>query len=50
MTPGPGNAASGAPPLCHPLAINGLNLVVYEWPGEGDPSLLVHATGLHARG
>ncbi|MBK6582307.1 MAG: alpha/beta hydrolase [Gammaproteobacteria bacterium] len=49
MTPGPGNAASGAPPLCHPLAINGLNLVVYEWPGEGDPILLVHATGFHAR-
>ena len=36
-------------PIRHKLAVNGLALAVYEWPGEGDPILLVHATGFHAR-
>ena len=36
-------------PLRHEIAVNGLGLVAWEWPGEGDPILLVHATGFHAR-
>lgn len=47
---------SGAPvhafteqPIRHKLHVNGLDLVVYEWPGAGDPILLIHATGFHAR-
>lgn len=36
-------------PIRHKLAIEGLPIVAWEWPGEGDPILLVHATGFHAR-
>lgn len=28
---------------------NGLGLAVFEWPGEGTPVFLAHATGFHAR-
>ncbi|MBP8925745.1 MAG: alpha/beta hydrolase [Pseudomonadales bacterium] len=49
MSAGSGSVVSSETPLCHPLTINGLKLVVYEWPGTGDPILLVHATGFHAR-
>lgn len=28
---------------------NGITLVGFEWPGEGAPILLAHATGFHAR-
>ncbi len=41
--------ASTEQPIRHRLAVNGLALVAYEWPGAGDPILLVHATGFHAR-
>jgi len=42
-----GNAAQ--PPLHHRLAVNGMELVAWEWPGGGLPILLLHATGFHAR-
>ena len=29
--------------------VNGLRLHTAFWPGEGDPILLLHATGFHAR-
>ncbi len=29
--------------------VNGLRLHTAFWPGEGDPVLLLHATGFHAR-
>ncbi|MBI4202457.1 MAG: alpha/beta hydrolase [Chloroflexi bacterium] len=31
------------------INVNGINLAVYEWPGEGPPVLFAHATGHHAR-
>ena len=31
------------------LPVRGLDLAVWEWPGEGQPLLLVHATGFHGR-
>ena len=30
-------------------AVNGITLVGFEWEGAGDPILLAHATGFHAR-
>ena len=36
-------------PLRHAFAVNGLELAAWEWPGQGAPILLVHATGFHAR-
>lgn len=30
-------------------AVNGLELQVYEWPGDGPTVFLAHATGFHAR-
>jgi pimeloyl-ACP methyl ester carboxylesterase len=36
-------------PLSRRLWGDGVQLQVYEWPGEGDPILLCHATGFHAR-
>lgn len=36
-------------PVRHRVAVNGLELAAWEWPGEGDPILLLHATGFHAR-
>lgn len=29
--------------------VNGLELALFEWPGEGRPVFLAHATGFHAR-
>lgn len=29
--------------------LNGVEIQVYEWPGEGPPVLLAHATGFHGR-
>ena len=31
------------------LRVNGLDLAVWEWPGEGPPLLFSHATGFHGR-
>lgn len=31
------------------LAVNGVELQTYEWPGDGPPIFLAHATGFHAR-
>ena len=31
------------------LAVNGVELALYEWPGAGRPILFAHATGFHAR-
>ena len=31
------------------LDIGGIELAGVEWPGEGDPVLLLHATGFHSR-
>src|SRR5260370_13141450 len=31
------------------LPINGLNITVWEWPGDGAPILFCHATGFHGR-
>lgn len=36
-------------PIEHNISFENLNLVAYEWPGEGQPILFVHATGFHAR-
>jgi lipase len=38
-----------APPIQTTLPVNGVNLAVYEWPGEGPPVLLAHANSFHAR-
>ncbi|MDZ7728862.1 MAG: alpha/beta hydrolase [Dehalococcoidia bacterium] len=29
--------------------VNGVELTIFEWPGEGRPVLFAHATGFHAR-
>ncbi|HJP40943.1 MAG TPA: alpha/beta hydrolase [Dehalococcoidia bacterium] len=29
--------------------VNGIELQVYEWPGDGPPVVLAHATGFHSR-
>ncbi len=31
------------------VAVNGVELAVYEWPGEGPPALLAHANSFHGR-
>ncbi|HEX6030819.1 MAG TPA: alpha/beta hydrolase [Tepidiformaceae bacterium] len=31
------------------LHVNGLDLAVFEWPGDGTPVFFAHATGFHAR-
>ena len=36
-------------PIRHRFPVDGLDLVAWEWPGSGDPILLVHATGFHSR-
>jgi len=36
-------------PLESRLHVNGLDLCLFEWPGEGRPIFLAHATGFHAR-
>jgi len=36
-------------PLEHRISVNGVELALWEWPGEGRPILFCHGTGLHAR-
>jgi pimeloyl-ACP methyl ester carboxylesterase len=31
------------------VPVNGLDLAVWEWPGDGPPLVFVHATGFHGR-
>ena len=33
----------------HRLQVNGLELCVFEWPGDSPPVFMSHATGFHAR-
>ncbi|MFV9504516.1 MAG: alpha/beta fold hydrolase [Oscillochloridaceae bacterium umkhey_bin13] len=37
------------PPHNLTLTVNGVELAVYEWPGDGPPILFVHANSFHAR-
>ena len=36
-------------PIEHRIPINGLEIAVWEWPGEGPPVFFSHATGFHGR-
>ena len=36
-------------PTLRTVAANGLELAVWEWPGDGPPAVFVHATGFHGR-
>jgi pimeloyl-ACP methyl ester carboxylesterase len=36
-------------PSLRTVSVNGLDLAVWEWPGEGSPLVFVHATGFHGR-
>ena len=36
-------------PLEHQIDLGNVQLRLFEWPGEGDPVLLIHATGFHSR-
>ena len=36
-------------PALTTMAVNGLDLAVWEWPGDGPPILFAHATGFHGR-
>jgi pimeloyl-ACP methyl ester carboxylesterase len=36
-------------PTSYPVQLPDLTMQVTEWPGAGDPILLLHATGFHAR-
>jgi pimeloyl-ACP methyl ester carboxylesterase len=36
-------------PTTYPVQLPDIALNVSEWPGEGDPVLLLHATGFHSR-
>lgn len=36
-------------PIESRVPVNGVELCVFEWPGDGPPIVLVHATGFHAR-
>src|SRR5690606_4639837 len=38
-----------AQPIERRIAVNDVELCLFEWPGDGPPVLLVHATGFHAR-
>ncbi len=38
-----------AGPLERHVHVNGIDLCYFEWPGEGRPIFLAHATGFHAR-
>jgi lipase len=38
-----------AQPTLRIVSIRGIELAVWEWPGEGTPLLFAHATGFHAR-
>jgi pimeloyl-ACP methyl ester carboxylesterase len=36
-------------PALTTMAVNGLELAVWDWPGDGPPILFAHATGFHGR-
>jgi lipase len=36
-------------PALTTMAVNGLDLAVWDWPGDGPPILFAHATGFHGR-
>ncbi len=36
-------------PIHYEVELSQISLMVHEWPGEGDPVLLLHATGFHSR-
>jgi len=36
-------------PIESRVAVNDVELCLFEWPGDGPPIVLVHATGFHAR-
>ena len=36
-------------PIEYVVDIGDVELCVYEWPGSGDPIMLLHATGFHSR-
>ena len=36
-------------PSLRELAVAGATIAVWEWDGDGDPLLLLHATGFHGR-
>ena len=36
-------------PLLHQVKVKDTHLAVTEWPGSGDPILMLHATGFHSR-
>jgi pimeloyl-ACP methyl ester carboxylesterase len=36
-------------PAALKVTVNGLQLAVWEWPGDGPPLFFAHATGFHAR-
>ena len=36
-------------PLRRSVTLNGVELALWEWPGDGPPLLFCHATGFHAR-
>jgi lipase len=38
-----------AQPLLRIISLRGLDLAVWEWPGEGTPLVFAHATGFHGR-
>jgi pimeloyl-ACP methyl ester carboxylesterase len=38
-----------ASPRMFRLPVGDVELAVHEWPGQGDPVLLLHATGFHSR-
>lgn len=40
---------SGALPELRRAALDGIELAYWEWPGDGPPLLLAHATGFHGR-
>jgi pimeloyl-ACP methyl ester carboxylesterase len=40
---------TGPQPKTYQLELPGVALRVNEWPGQGDPVLLLHATGFHSR-
>jgi len=36
-------------PTLHPVPVDGLEIAVWEWPGEDPPLVFAHATGFHGR-
>src|SRR5215216_1345039 len=38
-----------ATPVRSQVAVNGVELALFEWPGAGPPLLFAHAAGFHAR-